>query len=118
MIEEQNRREFLQTAAVAVGAMFLPVGLSAKEGSWFVQTETGESWPVAEPVSWCLKNATHPVLERAHERLLKLTAADDDRIIRLVVRRCSLNLIEIQPGRFVIHFWGQQEQGDLRPFFK
>ena len=29
-----------------------------------------------------------------------------------------LNLIEIHPGRVVVHFWGQQGQGDLRPFFK
>lgn len=113
---EPTRREFLQTAAVAVGALVLPTGLRANEESWLLQTETGESWPVADPVSWCLQNAQQPNLERAQAGLLKLTAADKDRIIRLVVRRCSLNLIEIFPGRAVVHHWGQQGQGDLRPF--
>jgi hypothetical protein len=118
MSAEPNRREFLQTAAVAVGSLFLPAGLLAKECSWFVQTETGESWPVADPVSWCLENANHPLLVRAKDRLSKLTTADKDRIVRLVVRRCKLNLIEILPGQVVIDHWGQQGRGDLRSFFK
>src|SRR5262249_61272770 len=36
----------------------------------------------------------------------------------LVTRRCKLNLLEIEPGRVVVHFWGQQGRADLRPFFK
>jgi hypothetical protein len=47
-----------------------------------------------------------------------LDAADPQRVIRLVVRRCKLNLLEIGPGRVVVHHWGQQGQGDLPPFFK
>lgn len=119
-IESPTRREFLQTAAVAVGSLFLPRGLRANEDQrfWFLQTETGESWPVADPVSWCLENVHHPILERAKAGLLNLTEADKDRIIRLVTRRCRLNLIEILPGRAVVHHWGQQGQGDLRQFFK
>jgi hypothetical protein len=50
--------------------------------------------------------------------LVTLDAADPQRVIRLVVRRCRLNLIEIRPGRVVVHHSGQQGQGDLRPFFK
>jgi hypothetical protein len=85
---------------------------------WFLHAATGESWPVEDPVVWSLKNAGQPVLERARERLLTLTPADRERIVRLVVRRCQLNLIEIQPERVVVHHWGQQGQADLRPFFK
>jgi hypothetical protein len=39
-------------------------------------------------------------------------------VIRLVVRRCRLNLIELHPGRVVVHHWGQQGQADWQPFFK
>lgn len=120
LIESPTRREFLQTAAVAVGALVLPRGLRANEDHqfWFLQTDTSESWSVADPVSWCLQNAHQPILEQAQAGLLNLTATDKDRIIRLVTRRCSLNLIELHPGRAVVHYWGQQGQGDLRPFFK
>jgi hypothetical protein len=58
-------------------------------------------------VAWSLENAGQPVLERARERLVTLTAADPRRVIRLVVRRCRPNLVEIRPGR-----------ADVRPFFK
>ncbi len=47
-----------------------------------------------------------------------LDSSDPHRVIRLVTRRCQLNLVEIQGRRVVVHFWGQQGQGDLRPFFK
>jgi hypothetical protein len=73
---------------------------------------------VDDPVAWALANAGQPILERARERLVTLDAADPQRVIRLVVRRCRLNLLELRPGRVVVHHWGQQGQGDLRPFFK
>jgi hypothetical protein len=79
---------------------------------------TGESWPVDNPVAWALENARQPILERPRERLVTLDAADPERIIRVVVRRCRLNLIELHSGRVVVHHWGQQGQADLRPFFK
>jgi hypothetical protein len=69
-------------------------------------------------VAWSLANARQPVLERARERLLTLDAADPQRVLRLVVRRCRLNLLELRPERVIVHFWGTQGQGDLRPFFK
>jgi hypothetical protein len=69
-------------------------------------------------VAWALGNAGQPIMERASAGLLKLTPADDQRIVRLVTRRCKLNVIEIYRERVVVHFWGQQGQGDLRPFFK
>src|SRR5215470_4662134 len=113
-----TRRTFLQTAVAAATSLFLPGGVRAEGNAWFLHASTGESWTVDDPVSWSLENAGQPVLERARERLLTLTGADPQRVIRLVVRRCRLNLIEIQPQRVVIHHWGQQGQADLRPLFK
>jgi hypothetical protein len=73
---------------------------------------------VDNPVVWSLENARQPILERASAGLRKLTPADDQRIVRLVTRRCRLNLLELRPGRVVVHHWGQQGQADLRHFFK
>src|ERR1019366_2807089 len=75
-------------------------------------------WPVLDPVAWCLQNAGEPLLKRAAEGLGKLTPNDGDRIIRLVVRRCRLNLIELRPDHITIHHWGQNGLADLKPFFK
>jgi hypothetical protein len=69
-------------------------------------------------VAWSLENAGQPVLERARERLVTLDAADRERVIRLIVRRCKLNLLELRPGRVVVHHWGRQGQADVRPCFK
>jgi hypothetical protein len=116
-----SRRSFLQAAITAVASLSLPRRLRAGRNSrsfWFLHAPTGESWQVDDPVAWCLKNAKEPVLERATEGLSRLTPADDTRIIRLLTRRCKLNLIEVQSHRVIVHFWGQQGQGDLRPFFK
>src|SRR5262245_45238414 len=116
-----TRRTFLQTALAAAASLLLPrtVRAGGNPGSfWFLHAPTGESWAVGDPVAWSLENAGQPVLERARERLLTLDAADPRRVIRLVVGRCPLNLIEVQPQRVVIHHWGQQGQADLRPFFK
>jgi hypothetical protein len=62
---------------------------------------SGESWPVDDAVAWCLENAQQPILERASAGLLQLTPADGQGIIRLVVRRCRLNLLELRPSRVV-----------------
>src|SRR5262249_21204598 len=114
-----TRRTFLQTAVAAAASLLLPRTVRAGGTSfWFLHAPTGESWPVADPVAWSLENAGQPILERASAGLLKLTPADDQRIVRLVTRRCQLNLLEIGPGRVVVHFWGQQGGADLRPFFK
>jgi hypothetical protein len=85
---------------------------------FYFHTPSGKSWEVADPVQWCLDNAHWPFLERARDRLLTLTAADRERVIRLVTRRCRLTLIEIQPARVVIHHWGKGGLGDLRSFLK
>ncbi len=117
---QPTRRGFLQTAGIIAGSLFLPRLLFAakKPDFFFIHADTGSSWPVADPVLWCLENARQPILERAKERLLTLTPADSTRIIRLVTRRCRLNLLELQRRRVVVHYWGPQGLADLRPFFK
>jgi len=116
-----SRRDFLQVSAVVAGSLFFPKNLFARNPGhsfYFIQVDSQDSWPVADPVRWSLDNAREPVLERARERLLKLTPDDGERIIRLVVRRCHLNLLELQPGTVEVHHWGPQKLADLRPFFK
>jgi hypothetical protein len=82
----------------------------------FLHTDTLNSWPVTDPVQWPLEHAHEPILARAAEGLSKLTQNDADRIVRLVLRRCSLNLVDVEPGRVVVHYWGPN-RADLRPFF-
>ena len=114
-----NRREFLQTTAAIAGSLLLPQAVFASPSSdfHFVHVDSCNHWPVADPVQWSLEHAHEPILVRAAEGLGKLTTSDGDRIIRLVVRRCSLNLIELQPGRVLVNHWGSN-RADLKPFFK
>ena len=121
MSNQPSRRSFLKATLAAVSSFFLPRFLPAQgepTSFWFINATTSESWPVTDPVLWSLENARHPILERASKGLMKLTHSDGNRIVRLVVRRCHLNLIEIHPGKVVVHHWGQQGRADLRPFFK
>ena len=116
-----TRRTFLQTALAATASVFLPRFLLARQkprSFWFLHTPTGQSWAVDDPVTWALENARQPILERARERLVTLDATDPQRVVRLVTRRCKLNLLELRPGRVVVQFWGKQGCGNLRPFFK
>jgi hypothetical protein len=115
-----HRRHFLKTTATALAALILPRNLFARtpgHSFHFIHTDTLASWPVADPVAWSLGNARQPILERASTGLAKLTPSDGDRIMRLVVRRCGLILIELQPGQAIVQHWGQQH-ADLRHFFK
>lgn len=114
-----SRRHFLQTTAAALASFILPKSLFAKtpdRSFWFLHADTLSSWPVADPVAWCLQHANEPILEGASEGLRKLTVDDGDRIIRLV-RRCRLNLLELHPRQVVVHHWGSH-RADVRPFFK
>jgi len=103
-----SRRHFLQATAATLTAWFLPRSLFARKSDrswWFIHADSCTSWPVADPVQWSLQNAHEPVLERASEGLAKLTPDDSDRIIRLVLRRCRLNLLELHPEQVVVHHW-------------
>ena len=118
---DPSRRHFLQSSLGAIASLLLPRSLFARNADnswWFIRADSCTSWPVADPVRWSLDHAHEPVLERAREGLRKLTPDDGDRIIRLVVRRCRLNLLELQPNQVVVHLWSQHGQADLRPFFK
>lgn len=114
-----NRREFLQTSAAIAGSMLIPQSIFATPAPnfHFIHTDSCMSWTVADPVHWSLQNAHEPILARAAEGLGKLTVKDCERIVRLVVRRCSLNLIELQSGCVVVDHWGSN-RADLKPFFK
>src|SRR5437763_15444629 len=103
-----TRRTFLQTVAATIASFLLPRSLRAegRPSFWFIHAETGESWSIVDPVAWVLANSQQPMLARASKGLRTLTPADDQRIIRLVVRRCKLNLIELRPGLVVVHFFG------------
>jgi len=114
-----NRRQFLQTTAAITGASLLPKNLFAAPTPTFhfIQTTTLNSWTIANPTQWCLDHQHDPLLERAKDRLSTLTSEDSDRIIRLVVRRCGLNLVQIETNQVTVHHWSKQH-ADLRPFFK
>ena len=115
-----HRRHFLQTTATVIASWLLPRSIFARtpdRSFWFVHADSCTSWPVADPLQWSLEHAHEPCLERATEGLRKLTPDDGDRIIRLVVRRCRLNLLELHANLVVAHHWGQH-RADLRPFFK
>ena len=114
-----NRREFLQTTAAVAGSFIVPTSLFATPSSnfHFLHVDSYKHWPVADPVQWSLEHAHEPILERAADGLSKLTECDGDRIVRLVVRRCSLNLLEVLSESVVVHNWGSH-RADLKPFFK
>ncbi len=115
-----SRRHFLQTTAAVTASLVLPRSLFARtpdRSFWFIHADSCTSWPVADPVEWSLDHAHEPILEWATEGLRKLTPDDGDRITRLVVRRCRLNLIELHPDQVVVHHWSSL-RADLRPFFK
>jgi hypothetical protein len=114
-----NRRKFFQTTAAIAGSLILPKAVFATPAPnfHFIHADTLNHWPIADPVQWSLEHAHEPILARAAEGLGKLTVNDGDRTIRLVLRRCSLNLLEVQSGKVVVHHWGSN-RADLRHFFK
>jgi hypothetical protein len=85
--------------------------------SYFIHAHTGDSFPVDDPVAWCLGHARDPLLERARERLLTPEArTDPQRVLNVALRRCGLNLAEVRPGHVVVHHWTRL--ADIRPFCK
>lgn len=112
-----DRRDFLK----ALAAASLPLSLVRGTGSCsesFLLCSTGDYWPVHDPVAWALENAQQPILERAKLGLSRLSVMDSTRVVRLVTRRCKLNVLEVESNRVVVHGWGKNGFGDLRPFFK
>lgn len=84
---------------------------------YFIHNTTLEAWSVTDPVQWCLDHKTDPRLERAMEGLSARDADERDRIVRLVLRRCGLILVEVELPQVHVQHWGELD-GDLRPFFK
>ena len=120
MSRQPSRRHFLKTTAAAIVSLFLPRSLFARNPDhfFFIHADSCTFWPISDPVQWSLQNAHQPILERAAEGLGRLTASDSDRIVRLVVRRCRLNLIELHPEHVTVQHWGTHGLADLRPWFK
>jgi len=114
-----NRREFLQTIAAITGVSLLPTNrlTTTAPTFFFIHTNSEDSFQIANPVQWCLDHAQKPILDRASDGLRNLSTGDSERIIRLVVRRCGLNLVEVQSNQVTIHHW-LQHPADLKPFFK
>lgn len=84
---------------------------------FFLYAPTGYSWQVDDPVTWLLEHADNPFLGRTGSRLV-LSPDDPDRILRVVLRRCSLVLIHvICEAQVVVHHWGQPAP-DIRDFLK
>ena len=116
-----SRRNFIRSTAAALASAFFHWNFFSRkpdESFWFLHADTGASWEIPDPVEWPLANVNLPVLVRASEGLGKLTTQDGDRILRLVTRRCGLNLIEQSPGIIVVSYWGQTGLADVRPFFR
>lgn len=113
-----NRREFLLATATIAGASLVPHKLFASPTPTFhfIQTTTLTSWPVTDLAQWCLDHKHDPILERAFDGLCNLSVNDEDRIIRLVVRRCGLNLVDVHLNQVTVHHWSEQ-LADLGPFF-
>ena len=117
----RSRRNFFRSTAAVLASAFFPWKFFSRmpgESFWFLHGDTGASWEIPDPVEWPLANVNLPVLVRAAEGLGKLSSQDGDRIIRLVTRRCGLNLIEQSPGNIVVSYWGQTGLADVRPFFR
>lgn len=116
-----SRRNFIRSTAAAMASAYFPTALFAIKPDkplWFLHAATGASWEISDAAGWCLENIDQPVLLRASEGLGRLSSQDGDRIIRLVTRRCGLNLIEQSPGNIIVSYWGQTGLADVRPFFK
>ena len=82
----------------------------------FIHVDSGDFWYVSDPVLWALNNKDQPVIERAAEALSRRNKEDAEQILKIVVRRCSLNFIEIQGPNIIVHFWTRK--ADLRTFFR
>lgn len=116
-----SRRDFIRSTASALASAFFHWNFFSRKPDksfWFLHADTGASWEIPDPVEWPLANVNLPVLVGASEGLGKLSSQDGDRIIRLVTRRCGLNLIEQSPGKIVVSYWCQTGLANVRPFFK
>jgi hypothetical protein len=69
------------------------------------------SWPVLASGQWYLGYAHEPILAFAAKGLSNLSMNHADGIIQLVVHRCSLHLLELQPGSGVVDYLGLYRVG-------
>ena len=113
-----NRGDFLQsTAAVSVSCILPEIPVPPAANFQLIRTDTLAFWSITDPVDWSLRNADQLILARAADHLGKLTKEDDQRVIRLIVRRCGLNLVENKSNQVTVQYWSDQ-LADLRPFLR
>ena len=128
-----TRRRFIQAAA-AIPALFgnrlsvaetpsLP-SLATPDPTQpaFFDLGTGQCIAVPNPTAWCIANAHTPLLSRARERLeLSDSDTEQDRVLRVVLRRCGLLLLEQRGSSFLaIQYWKDRSSviDSLRPYFR
>lgn len=112
-----NRREFLQTSAALAGTMIVspsfPGSISGGEPApKFVMFyfPTDEWWPTEDPIQWAATQQRNSLLAQVAKRLLaEQTPTDWTRIIRLFTKRFYVNLVELRPGRVILHYWGRKK---------
>jgi hypothetical protein len=120
-----DRREFLQASAAVAGTMIVSPSFSGpipggepppKFVMFYVLSD--EWWPTEDPVQWAATQQKNPLLSRVANRLLGERTQDDwTRIIGLFTRRFAVNLVELRPGRVILHYWGKRKV-DLKYFMR
>jgi hypothetical protein len=71
--------------------------------SHFLHVSGGDSFPVDDPVTWCLENARAPLLERARQWLLLCDARTDPQRalspdVQVATVRHRSGLVTVHPG--------------------
>lgn len=118
-IPDPCRRGFMQAAAALVAAGSIPTEAAAAPAPRRYFVGPAGAWAVEDPAAWALaRRADMPELERARERLATLAPGDDVKILRVVLRRCPLSLVEVNGATVTIQHWTRPGKVDLRPFFK
>lgn len=113
-----SRRDFLRSSIGACAPDLYRVKLKCPADHSILDPVTGHFWQVKDPVEWSFQNVDKAVLARARNGLRSLLPTDSDRIQRLLVRRCGINLIRINTRSIEVQYWGNLGLADLRPFVK
>lgn len=80
---------------------------------FFLHVPSGRSWLTDDPHRWLLARRDETLLAPARERLHD-SADDNERCVRVVLRRCGLTLLQtVSDARVVVRHWGQPAP-DLR----
>ena len=118
-IPDPCRRGFMQAAAALVAAGSIPTGGAAAPVPRCYFVGPAGAWAADDPAAWALaRQADLPELEHARERLATLTLDRHENILRVVLRRGPLSLVEVNGAMVTAQHWTRPGKVDLRPFFK